>query len=744
MIPKNVSAEEKGGKVYGFVNLYNAHNKLVGAIEGDDLDAIRGAKAEYNRELENMRGLYALIKEQFNPDDNMMVGNITSYRESWLPNEFKNDLPVNIYVSALYNLNATLQNNNVSLDELFEDPSNAFFKVMKNMSAKLMPDAHMSHDSISDAIATISEGKNTGYFTQLGLPRNLEFLHSMTFHEKEYEQNALAMMLLQTYSIYITNLGYTSTFSKMENYLDKNAAETIANIMLVNPEDRDYNRFKAFDDLSYDGMEKIPAFDTLEYLTAHDVRAEELISRIKNTISELTEKKVKDKDLMMMRSVEAAQLAAIQYLAVYPAPVKGIMSKSEYNALKQIAERPELAFAKTLDKAFLTKIREANTYQKLTENGKNQFEIAKRNAKNSEKLYNARMDAINGKLAELNIRLLDAEEDAEISAITEEMSKLEKERNVLPEIEIARLEKEYTNGNLTKDYFEKRKEIVSQGIKGDYKSTVPFGADEYPSFNTFKAQYKDALDDKSLTKDEVENMYNRMIENARFEEKRLCLMKAANHPSPTLKEKSDFTNALLNAREAAREAELNYKKAVMDLDEYKSSLSGNIKKAENLEKDATELKQQLDKCIADEKQLLASELERLDKAYTDGLIPRDYYEQRRLNVQNGTLDEKVPFGVDEHPSFDQYKDKYATELEDGELSMEDVQMFYDRMVENAIMTENNFMLVNSGNAPAPTLDAPEEVRYHIEIPELNGNDGAEKSSKISQHDVPTVNKEKCP
>lgn len=749
MIPKNVSAEEKGGKIYGFVNLYNAHNKLVGAIEGDDLDAIRDAKAEYIRELENMRGLYALIKEQFGPDDNMMVGNITSYRESWLPNEFKNDLPVNIYVSAIFNLNATLQNNNVSLDELFEDPSNAFFKVMKNMSAKLMPDAHMSHDSISDAIATISEGKSTGYFTQLGLPRNLEFLHSMTFHEKEYEQNALAMMLLQTYSIYITNLGYSSKFSKMQNYLDTNAAETIANIMLVNPADRDYNRLKAFDDMSYDGMEKIPAFDTLGYLTSHDVPAGELTARIKNTISELSQKSIKSQigitqDDMMMRSVEAAQLAAIQYLAVYPAPVPGVMSKSEYNALKQIAEKPEVAFAKSLSKALVTKIREARTYQKLTENGKNQFEIAKRNAKNSEKLYNARMDAINGKLAELNSSLLDAEEDAEISAITDEMTKLEHERNILHEIEIARLEREYLCGNLTKDYFEQRKYNVSTGAKGNYKDTVPFGADEYPSFSAFKEQYKDELENKTLTKADVENLYNRKIENARFEEKKLSLMKAANHPTPALKEKSAFANAFLNAREAAREAELIYKRELIDLTADQKNLRVDIRNAENVGKDATELKEQLEQCTKKEAELLASELERLDKAYTDGLIPRDYYEQRKLNVQNGTPDEKVPFGTDEYPAFDKFKEKYSEELNNGELSMEDAQMFYDRMIENAIMTENDFMLVNSGNAPAPTLDAPDEVRYHIEIPELNGNDGLEKSSKISQHDVPTVNKEKCP
>ena len=60
------------------------------------------------------------------------------------------------------------------------------------------------------------------------------------------------------------------------------------------------------------------------------------------------------------------------------------------------------------------------------------------------------------------------------------------------------------------------------------------------------------------------------------------------------------------------------------------------------------------------------------------------------------------------------------------------------------MAETNFMLANTGNAPAPKLDAPEEVRYRIEIPELSGEDNSKKTSKINQHDAPTLNMEKHP
>ena len=746
MIPSNASAEEDGGKVYGFARLYDAQKKLSDAIETDDLEAIRQAKANYNQELENMRELYALIREHFNPDDNMLVGNLTTYRADWLPNEFKNDLVVNVYVSALFNLDVTLSSNGIDLDTFFADPTKEFFNVLKNTASKLAPNAHLSHDSITDAITTLSVGKNTGVFSSYGLPRNLEFLHSLTFHKKEFEQNALAMMLLQTYSIYITNLCYTSTYSKVDNYLDTNPVETIANIFLVNPEDRDYNRLKAFEDMSYDGMEKIPAFDTLGYLTSHNVPANELVSRIKNTVSELSKKSIKSKigvkqEDMMLRSVKAAQLAAIQYLAVHPNPIPGVMSKSEYNALKQMAEKPEVAFAKSLDKELVTKIREERTYQKFNENGKQKLSVARKDARRAENFYSARVDSLKKKIDDLGRQMRNSKDDNDFITLGQEISKLESELRVLPGIEIARLEKEYLKGNLTKDYFDKRRQDLEAG---NYKNTVPFGVDEYPSFNTFKEQYAEAIKNKTMTKAEVQDKYNRMIETARFAEKRFTLMNAANHPNPTLEETTSFTNALLDARAAAREAELIYKREMIDIEEHKSGVEIKIEKAKEKGQDTTELEEKLQKYKDDAKNLLNSELERLDKTYLEGLIPKDYYEQRKLDVQNGTHNNKVPFGTDEYPSFEEFKKKYAEDLQDNELTLEDVQFFYDRMMEDAQMTEANFLLVKSGYYPAPTLDAPEEVRYHIEVPELNEVTSSGKSPEVKQHENPVADKEIYP
>jgi hypothetical protein len=200
----------------------------------------------------------------------------------------------------------------------------------------------------------------------------------------------------------------------------------------------------------------------------------------------------------------------------------------------------------------------------------------------------------------------------------------------------------------------------------------------------------------------------------------------------------------LSTREAAREAELVYRKNLAEIEFKQGSAIGDIKKAKNRGADTAELDAKYEMLKQEEAELINTEIQRLDNMYLAGLLPRDYYEQRKLDIQSGKSDNKVPFGTDEYPSFDEFKQKYAEDLEHNELSMEDVHMFYDRMMENARMTEANFMLTASNIYPEPTLDAPEEFRYHIEVPEISSSDGSKKSPEVKHHENPTAKREKNP
>ena len=221
-------------------------------------------------------------------------------------------------------------------------------------------------------------------------------------------------------------------------------------------------------------------------------------------------------------------------------------------------------------------------------------------------------------------------------------------------------------------------------------------------------------------------------------------MHAANHPKPTLTDKSDLNTWFIETREAVRESELVYRKNLAEIELLIGNVKGDIKTAKARETDTTELQAKLnvklDELNRKVNELISEEVKRLDKEYTDGKLPRDYYEQRKQNIQNGKADDKVPFGTDEYPTFDEFKQKYSDDLKEDNITEEDVQFFYSRMMENARMTETDFFLTASGVKSAPTLDAPEEFRYQIEIPELSDFDNSQKSPEIKQHDNPTVNK----
>jgi hypothetical protein len=151
------------------------------------------------------------------------------------------------------------------------------------------------------------------------------------------------------------------------------------------------------------------------------------------------------------------------------------------------------------------------------------------------------------------------------------------------------------------------------------------------------------------------------------------------------------------------------------------------------EKTTNELNEKCRKLEEELRALPAEEIKKLDKAYTDGKLPKSYYEQRKLDIQNGTHNNKVPFGTDEYPDFNQFKEKYKTELEDKELTNDDVKMFYERMMENARFEENKFLLCAAGKGPKPTLAEEENAapeKEHVVVFAAMDNSTTEVSKPI--------------
>jgi hypothetical protein len=165
---------------------------------------------------------------------------------------------------------------------------------------------------------------------------------------------------------------------------------------------------------------------------------------------------------------------------------------------------------------------------------------------------------------------------------------------------------------------------------------------------------------------------------------------------------SEGKEMLNAARAEARAAEENYNRRVEELNKRLADAKNAMVFEQNNEKSSALLDEQhtLEEGL---KTLRNAEIERLEEAYANGKLPLDYFEQRRVDVEQGKHDRKVPFGVDERPSFKQFKAENADALEG--MSSSDIKFMYNNMMENARREENKFILNFVGNKPEPVAES---------------------------------------
>ena len=140
--------------------------------------------------------------------------------------------------------------------------------------------------------------------------------------------------------------------------------------------------------------------------------------------------------------------------------------------------------------------------------GKDALKTAREEAREAEKAYGKQVD---------NIKKTLTGKDAEF-ALADLRAK-----------EIERLEQAYANGKLPSDYFEQRRFNVEQGKE---KKNVPFGASEQPSFSKFKKEH--AIEFDGMSAEDMQTLYDRMMDNARRAENKFMLTAAGKQPKPTV------------------------------------------------------------------------------------------------------------------------------------------------------------------------------------------------------------------
>ena len=222
--------------------------------------------------------------------------------------------------------------------------------------------------------------------------------------------------------------------------------------------------------------------------------------------------------------------------------------------------------------------------------------------------------------------------------------------------------------------------------------------------------------------------------------------------APSMKE---YTNALMSegkemlnaARDEARAAEENYNRRVEELNKRLADAKNELVFEQDDKKysDLIEEQRTLEEGL---KALREAEIGRLEQAYANGKLPLDYFEQRRVDVEQGKHDRKVPFGADERPSFKQFKAENADALEG--MSSSDIKFMYNNMMENARREENKFILNFVGNKPEPVAESSVSItnkeqteapkREHIPVPDAMDKKIDTVSAKIDDPQ-PVISKE---
>lgn len=528
---------EKGRKTYGFTQICEAHFKLEKALGSTSVEEIRAAKAEYKQAVENMRDLYRLIEEKLHPSTEMQVGNINSFRENWVPAEFKDNMTLNSITNGIYNLAISLQNGGVEIDELCRDPSAALVNIIKNTAQKSSPDALGKNQSFSATMMDFLTQNERSKYPNYGVARNAEILTQLSYNDPENEQNIFGSFLIASYDSYVSELILNEEFSSMAKYLSTNPTATISNLFLVNEADRDYNKLRSFEAISVDATENIPPFNALDYMESHKVNALDLNTRIQSTLADIVAQMKKGgapliKNDHAIEALQGAQIAAYTYLKMQVAPA----SKEEataYANLQKIVKDPAAAFKSLLSQSPALKedFKAKPSIRQLMEQREKTASLALNEARANEHLAasetNRQVGELMSTLEALAAQAPKTQND--INSLNQRITETYKALDALQVKETDRLEKAYQNGEIPRDYYVER---VRNVAARDFDKFVPFGVEERPSFGDFKKQYTEELKAGELSKKEVRMLYDRMLENAKSEETRFLLVSAKLQPRP--------------------------------------------------------------------------------------------------------------------------------------------------------------------------------------------------------------------
>ena len=510
LVPENSTGKEEGQKIYGFSKLVEAQTVLKTAIKEGDVEHIPQLKAEYVKQTENMRELYAMVEDAI-PDDNRRVpNNVDNMRTKFIPAEFKKSVSTNSNLNALWITLSFIKQSGTTIEEFVEKPISYLRNLITKQFEKIAPEKRFEGMDLHQVLvseAYVIDSDNQANW--LGTLRAME----MVYGDPEFQAyNQTAVRVLeQELSLAVP---HAQTFIDIGGA--DNNRQTLANLFLVNDEDRDYAKMPTDPNKSADGFTEYPPFDPVKYLNEHDIDYQAMADRMGNAIKAFSDailaqpdegKNLKYDVAKMMRSVRVATARAL--LLKNPDP-----SEPGVKELSEFLETP----LKALEKYGVNK----ETILSLNARMKNgikdpigNIEANKLNLKKlvsdkeksvkgftaSEKAYNQKADTILKEAERISKQVAKEKDPAKVEKLQIESVKKMNELKALQKSEVERLENAFKDGKITAYYLKNRTEKI--GSLNHSKPTAMFEADAFPA----KDDYIRSTGLEELTSDEKKGLY---------------------------------------------------------------------------------------------------------------------------------------------------------------------------------------------------------------------------------------------
>ncbi len=274
---------EQGTKIYGFRHFYDARLHLKEVITNKDFSSLKKAKEDYLKEYNNLKEIYSYIKENINPDYLSFPGNMSNLRQSYVPREFSEDLPVNATLNGFYYVFSSLKASNIKIEDFAENPILGSKNIVEKLYSQDQTDLVFNNVSREEKILRLHAASKNATVRS-----TFRFVENFVCHEPKFNaQNALNNML------FVSNddANTATSFEYGDFYFLNNQVKTLTNLIVTNKDNIAFTELYGENTKTRDAMHIHPAFDIKGYVEKNGLDVESSIEYAKSLLKEITKLK---------------------------------------------------------------------------------------------------------------------------------------------------------------------------------------------------------------------------------------------------------------------------------------------------------------------------------------------------------------------------------------------------------------------------------------------------------------------